>query len=224
MKWFLSLFFPSKEVPVSTPATAPSTATRSQPWTKRWYVTCSYCSLEEQTIGYYTEPKGWTRARYTTGGIACPACAPKMLEAEAVANEHNKKAEAATREAYAPAYLTQQAWDKANPRPKLPLPFSNIASTHETFIRRIACPGCGKVEVREKPMGMIPNRPAEWRYAGRTRGHGTIVCPSCYEGLSKHHAALDEWGKKRSEVVGDSFRKAHEGIIKSVSPVYPESK
>ena len=207
---------------MTTPAPAPSSSPKKPIWTQRWYATCSGCGVEAECSYSYTEPKGWTRARYSQGGIACPACTPRLLAAETAVNEHNEKAAFTTCEAYGPAYRFQQQWDKDHPRPPLPHRFKNVLFSRETFVRRLTCAGCGRVEVREAHVGTMPSRPGDWRYAGAKRGHGPLICPDCKKTLEPYYEELRNWSKKRDEDVGEAFREARKGILKSMAPTYPE--
>ena len=103
----------------------------------------------------------------------------------------------------------------------IPHKFKNVAFSRETFIRRITCPGCGRVETREANLGTIPTRPASWRYAGTKRGHGPVICPDCEKTLEPYYVELRAWNKKRDTDVGDAFREAQKGIVKSKAPTYP---
>lgn len=191
-------------------------------WFQRWFTTCPGCGKEAECKGYYDTPSGWYRLRYK-GGAACSDCAPAAQAAEALADAHNNAASVATRAAYAPCYAKQEAWDKANPKPSLPVSLQRGGPTQERYARRTVCPGCGCVDERERGIGMFPSRPEGWKWAGRRRGHGPLLCPGCFEKLAPtYHAELDAHAAKRNTEIGDVFREAREGTVPSIAAVYPE--
>jgi hypothetical protein len=192
-------------------------------WTKRWFATCGGCPAEASCSEYYAVPEGWLRGQY--GKLACPACAPDLRSAEVEANILNAEAMAKTQEAYAPAYEAQRAWDETHPKPQLPAHLKHHDFLKfEVMIRKVTCPGCGCSEQTEGTLLQVPHKPKGWGYAGKKRGAGAFLCPSCLSTLGEnYYADLVAWRDARDAEVGDLFREAYKNTVRSVSPKYPKS-